>query len=135
MGDKRAIAHHSDVIGEMVDIVQNVRDVDEGFAAATKLSHDGEQALGFAGGERGRRLVEDDQRGILVQRLGDLDQLTFAGGDAINLNVRVEVEADRREKIARFLADRATINGTEEAFTRELADENVFGNRQIGEKI
>ena len=57
------------------DLHHAVRDVDDRDAARGELAHDPEQHLRLALGQRGGRLVEDQDAAIERQRLGDLDQL------------------------------------------------------------
>ena len=75
------------------------RDVDDGRAARrSSRAISVEQPGGLARGERGRRLVEDDEVGIELQRLGDLDELPLARRRARSTSVSggmVEVEPRR----------------------------------------
>ena len=60
----------------------------------------GEQALALACGQRGGRLVEDDDARVGTQRLGDLDQLALALAQAGDRRARGDIEVDRRQQLA-----------------------------------
>ena len=83
LGDRRVstcapVAEHGDAVGELHDLVDAVRDVDDRDAVAGELPDDLEQPLAF-GRRQGRgRLVHDQDAGVDRQRLGDLDQLLLA---------------------------------------------------------
>ena len=53
-----------------------------------------QQRVGIRFVQARRRLVEDQQLHLLVQRLGDLDQLLLAGADIGDQRVGVFLEAD-----------------------------------------
>jgi len=59
----------------MVDLAHAVRDIDDAHAPAFRLLDHRKQALRLAIGQRGRRLVEDQDRKISAERLGNLDHL------------------------------------------------------------
>ncbi len=60
------------------DVGKDVRNVDHRLAGLAEPPDQREQPFGLARGQRRGRLVEDDDRRIELQRLGDLDQLAFA---------------------------------------------------------
>ena len=53
-------------------------DIDDRDVLRLQAADDFEQALGFAGGQRRRRLVENDDAGVGAERLRDFDQLALA---------------------------------------------------------
>ena len=61
--DQPAVAQDRDVVGQRLHVAEDVRDVDDGLAARGQPGDELEQPGGLAGGERGGRLVEDDDAG------------------------------------------------------------------------
>ncbi len=67
-------------------------DEDHGDAVGGELRHDRQQAVGLGMGERGRRLVHEDEPRIADQRPADGDDLAL--GDRQRVERRVEIERD-----------------------------------------
>ncbi len=61
-----AVAHDDDAVGNLEHFGQPMRDEDDGDAARAERAHPVEQPLRFAIGQCRRRLVEDQQAGILA---------------------------------------------------------------------
>ena len=72
----RPLRNTVQVVGELRDLVHAVRDVERapGPRARSRFSTR-EDPLDVGGGQRRGRLVEDQDRGLRAERLGDLDQL------------------------------------------------------------
>ena len=67
-GDQLAVAQHGDIVGKLDHVRQNVGDVDHRLAGRAQSSDQREEALGLPRRERGRRLVEDDDLGVELER-------------------------------------------------------------------
>ena len=65
---------------------------DEASFVRGQLTECCEQLVDLLGGEDGRRFVEDEQLRLAVQRLDDLDALTFANRQLLHQYRRIEVE-------------------------------------------
>ena len=98
--DQLPVAQHGDIVGKRDHVRQNVGDVDHRLAGLAQSSDQREEALGFACGQRRRRLVEDDDLGIELERARGLDQLALAGRKAVERRVRGEIEAHLLEQLA-----------------------------------
>ena len=96
LADDAAVAQHRDVVAEAHHVAEDVADVDDRDALGLEPADEREEALGLAGGERGRRLVEDDDARLGAQRLRDLDQLPLALAEGGSAACRAGVEARRR---------------------------------------
>ncbi len=59
---------------------------------SARLAHDLEQLVGLGGREHGRRLVEDEDVGVAVQRLQDLDPLLRADREVLDQCARVDAQ-------------------------------------------
>ncbi len=131
--DEAAVAEDGDGVAELRHVAEDVADVDEGAALGLEPRHHVEEPRGLARGERGRRLVEDDEVGGAVQRLGDLDELALAGGELADDGVGGVVEVEALEQRAGGLGDRLAVDQAEAA--REAVDEDVLGDREVGEEV
>ena len=89
---------------------------------------------GLARGERGGRLVEDDDAGIDLQRLGDLDQLPLARRKPLDQRVGRQGEADRGQQRRRPVGERRAVDQPAAA-AGKVADEDVLGDAQVGEEV
>ena len=96
-----------------------------------------EQALGFARRQRGRRLVEDDDPGVQLQCLRDLDELTLARGEAFQRGIRWEVEIDLAEQLRGTGVHGVPVDDRQgpESPAGETVDEDVFCDGEVGEEI
>ena len=70
-----------------------MRDEDDRLAARRQLSHDLEELLCLLRGEHGGGLVEDEDVGVAVERLEDLDALLLADRDVLDAGARVDGQA------------------------------------------
>src|SRR3546814_1739240 len=76
--DELALAQHGDAVGHRHDLVQLVRDEDDGEALRHHGLQGGEERLDLLRRKHGGRLVEDEDAGAAVERLQDLDALALA---------------------------------------------------------
>ena len=68
-----AVAQDGDTIGDLANLAEAVRDVDDGRSLCRKLSDGGEEEVDGILGERRRRLVEDEKPRRHGERLGELE--------------------------------------------------------------
>ncbi len=54
------------------------------------VAEDVEQVIGFGIGERGRRLVEDENLALEGERAGDLEQLAMGGGERLGGGIGID---------------------------------------------
>ena len=131
-GDQLAVAKHGDVVGERHDVRQDVRDVDDRLAGLAQAADQREEPRGLARGQRGRRLVEDDDLGIELQRLGDLDELPLAGRQPLDRRVRRRGRGSTSLSSARVRAASARAvdqRQRPDARRGKSVDEDVLGDR------
>jgi hypothetical protein len=75
-----SVSENGDSIGDAVDLVELVRDVDDRHSARLEPLDHPEQRIDLGRAERGGRFVHHDQPCLPREGTGDLDQLLF--GDA-----------------------------------------------------
>ena len=78
--------------------------IDDRYACRLQAAHDLEQGPGLVFGQRGGRLVHDQDLGVLRQRLGDLDHLHHAGAEFGPRCIRIEILAEILQHGARHLS-------------------------------
>ncbi len=126
-----AVAHHGDGVAELGDLVEAVRDEDDGVARVAQATRDREEPAHLDGAERRRRLVHDEQPGVQGDRLGDLDDLLVRDGQPLGRTVRVEVDAEVAEELPGPGPHGAAVDAAEPA-ERLPAQVDVLGDRQVG---
>ena len=94
--DVPAVAEDRRPVAQVEDLVEPVADEQDRHAAIAEPADDREQPLDLVGGERRRRLVEDQDARLDRQRLGDLDELLVGHRQAADR--RADVEAGRRAR-------------------------------------
>ena len=67
--DGAPVPDHRDLVGDRQHLAQLVRDEQHGAAPAGELADDDEEVVDLAGREHGRRLVEDEQPGVVASAL------------------------------------------------------------------
>ncbi len=131
--DQAAVAQHADAIGDAVDLVHPVTDEHDRDRALAQPLHDLEQPLDLTQRERCGRLVHDQDARIGRQRARDLDQLLLRAAELLQGHARVASEADRVDQHRGRAADLPTVKAPE-AIRRHVTEEQVLGDRQIGEQ-
>ena len=95
-----AVAQDLDAVGDGRDLVEPVGDVDDRDALVAQPPDEREEALRLVMGERGGRLVEDQQPGRSRQGAGDLDDLPLADAQRRHESTRVDVDVELLEDLA-----------------------------------
>ena len=80
MRDHRALAHDRDVVGDVHDFTQFVRDDQDGDALAFQVAQHVKQLIGFLRCEYAGWLVQNQDVGLTVQGFENLDALLHADG-------------------------------------------------------
>ena len=122
-------------VGEPHDVAQDVGDVDDRLAGLVQPVDDLEEAIGLARRQRGGGLVEDEDAGVHGERLGDLDELPLAGREALHLHVGRDVQVHHGQELLGAPADLAPAQQRHLAHGREVADEEVLGDGEVGEEV
>ena len=87
-GDRAAVLEHGDAVADLADLLQPVRDVDDGDAVRGQVADDPEEVVDLVVVEHRRRLVHDDQPGVVRERPGHADDLLAGGGQPADLAAR-----------------------------------------------
>ncbi len=96
-GDEAALDEHADAVADLLDLVQQVRRQQHRDALVGAQPLDEQQQLAHAlGVDVHRRLVEDQDRRVLDQRVGEPEPLAHAPREAADLAVAVVGRARRR---------------------------------------
>ena len=122
------VAQDGKTVGKHVDFLKSVRNVDDRNAFAAKCLDDLEQHLRFLTGERSRRLVHDQQLGILRKSLEDLDQLSLSDTQIIHDRSGLQRELVLVDQFLRHLIHLGVIN--KYALARFSAEEYILCDRQ-----
>ena len=96
--DVAAVAHDRDAVGDLLQLLQAVGDVDDAHALTAQLASDAEELVDLRIGQRGRRLVHDQDGGVERERLGDLDHLLLGDGQCRGPLAGIEAETQLLEE-------------------------------------
>jgi hypothetical protein len=113
-----AVAQHGHLVAHREHLVDLVRHEHDGGSRVGGATDDGEQRRHLARGEHGGRLVEDEDGGVAVQRLQDLDALALARGERRHACARVDREAVASAEFANARFGRATVEQPESSRLR-----------------
>ncbi len=124
-----AVSDDGDVVAEPHDLFHAVRNIDDRGAALPQPADDLEEDLGLAVAERGSRLVENDDLGIMAQAFGDLDELSLGNREIADLLRNVDGKSEVGYDPVRLGDERLVVD---EAETARLArGEDILSDRQI----
>ena len=85
-------------------------------------------------GKRRRRLVHDQNAGVLRQRLGDFDHLLLGDAEPMHRDARIDVEADHVEHALGFGVDAAPVDEAGQPAREFAAEKNVLRDVEIGDE-
>ena len=88
-----AVAQHGAAVGDLGDLAEAVRDVDDADAVGGELADAGEEPVHARGVQRRRCLIEDEQPGPGGDGAHDLDELTVGERSESTTARRVDVRA------------------------------------------
>ena len=91
--DGFAVAQHGVAVGDLVDLVEEVADVDHREPLGAEFANDAEQRLLVFVRERAGRLVHDDDLGLAEDGARDFDDLLAGDGQGLRLLVWRDVIA------------------------------------------
>ncbi len=97
---ERALREHEHVVGDLLDLAEDVRRHKYGASLVGETSHQQAHPADALGVESVGRLVEDEGAGVAEERVGDAEPLTHAEGEAADAGVALAFEADQREHLA-----------------------------------
>ncbi len=131
--DLAAVAEHRGHVGQFLDLVHAVRHVKDADTFFAQLTDDEIDALDVLGGQRRSGLVEDEELGLLGQRLGDFHHLAARQRQVLDKFERMHVFAAHalqqfdRARTLRLLVDEA-------AARRRAGHGQIVGNRHVGKE-
>ncbi len=100
-GDALPVAHHAHPVGDLHDLDQPVRHVDDADALRLEPLEQAEQVADLVVGQRRGRLVEHEDLDLPRQRLGDLHELALrraeVAHDGIGRKLQMEVVGELRD--------------------------------------
>ncbi len=131
--DDTAVPQHGDPVRDRHDLLELVRDEDDGAPVPSQRPKDLEQPVGLLRGEHRRRFVQDEHRRLAVERLDDLDPLQHPDGKLVDARGRVDGQPVALGDLGDPPFGRTPIEPT--ATGRLLAVDHVLGDRQGREQL
>ena len=133
--DILAVAHHGDTVGDLLQLVHLVRDIDDADAFISELADDAEQLrdLRIVQGRRG--LVHDQDLGPEGESLGDLDHLLLGDGETADLRPRVELQVHALEDLCRVPVQGVLVEQKSHGPLGLAADEDVLRGRKVVHQV
>ena len=90
-GDPLAVTHDGDLVGDALDLVHLVGDINDADALIAQAAHDAEQVLDLLAGQRRRRLVKHEDLCVIGDCLRDLKHLALGNGHGADDRLRVDL--------------------------------------------
>jgi hypothetical protein len=128
-----AVPHYGDLLADLEDLFQPVRDEQHRGARGAQRAHHLEQPGHLGRGQRRGRLVHHDHPGVQRQRLGDLHDLLVGDGQPAADPARVEPHAEPGKQFCGLRVHPAPVDAPP-GHQRLAAHEDVLGHGQVGEQ-
>ena len=125
------VTEDGDGVAQLVDLLEVVRDEQEGHALGAQRAELAEEPVDAAGVQPGGRLVEDDQPRPEGQRTGDLHELPLFDAEILDAGGRVDLDAVLGEQSAGLCAQRPPADG---ALAPEAVEIEVLRDGQLGHR-
>ena len=93
-GDVRAVAQDRRAVADRLHLVEAMRHVDDGHAAALEAIDRLEEPLDLVRGQRRGRLVHDDQPRVERERLRDLHHLLLRDAEMLHLRIWLDPQVE-----------------------------------------
>ena len=131
--DAEAVAKDGDAIGHREDLLEPVRNVDHADLGLTQASNHLEQPVHLAAGQRGGRLVHDDDPRIGPDRLGDLDNLLLRHAERLDHPQRVDGRSDPGQQRRRVVSPPPPVDAPPHPAALEC-ERHVLGHGEVREE-
>ena len=133
LADDLAAPDDRDPVGDLEDLVELVADEDDAVAAGREATEDLEDLLGLLRREDRGRFVEDEDLGVAVEGLEDLDPLLPADRQRADLDVGVDLEAEPLSELHDLAIGLFAVE-EDRVGHRLLAEDDVLGDGQDGDE-
>ena len=128
-----AVAQHGDAVGDGIDFIKAMADINDADALGAEFVHDLEEAVDLARGKGGGGLVHHDDAGVLRERLSDLHDLLLRHGEIAAQGIGINFHANALEQLTSAVGFFLVRNETDPR--RFLAEENIFARGQAGHEV
>ena len=134
LADERAVAQDGDAVADLVDLVEEVRDEQDGDAALLELADHAEELGHLVEVQARRRLVEHEHLDVGGDRPRDRDQLLHGQRSGCPGSRRDRCRAPVRRATARaFATHAAPVDQAEPA--RLATERDVLGHRHVRQQV
>ena len=103
LADNLAVSQHNNIVTQIKDLIQEVRDIEDDVALLPQFADHLEQHGDLMVGERGSRLVKQEDAAALTQRTCNLDDLLVADGESEHRCLHIDMAVKCVEIYLRFL--------------------------------
>ena len=131
--DLAPITKHGDAIADLKDLVETVRNEQNGGPALDQPADDRKQRADLLIGQRRGRLVQNENLDVFRQRLGDLHQLPLASGQRGHAGFRIDPDVHPVEQRLHAGAHRRKIDNGPASPPRLPAGVDVLDDADIRE--
>ena len=129
--DDLAVTQHDDVLTDLEDFLEMVRDIEDRHTARHEGAHTFEEPAYSVALECRGRLVEQEDPRTSHKRAGDLDDLALLDGECAALHTGIDVEVPLAQYLSRLGAHGTPVDDA--AVPWPVTEEDVLGDRQLGD--
>ena len=124
------VTHNGDPVGDPLQLIHSVGDIDDADAGGLQLAHEGEQIVDLCVRQNGGGLVQDQQLGIVVGKcLGNFHHLLLGNGEGSHHCLGVDAQVQAVQQILGLLVLCSLVQ--EETGGGFTTDVNIVGNSQM----
>ena len=130
--DVFAVAINRDIVRNPEDFVHFVRDINDSNIFFLEFCNNAKQMLDLCIGQRGRRLVHDNNTAVIGYSLGNLNHLHLCNGQVTHLLIRINVQIQLVEQLNAVLPHFFMID--DQSLARCASQPQVFANAALGNR-
>jgi len=128
-----AVAEDRVAVGDAEDLIELVRDEEDGLVLPLQLIDEVVKLLDFLVGQGGGGFVHDDDAGVDRKRAGDGDKVLVGDAKIAKPHVGIDLRTDAMQDLPRLIDHPLGVDQAE-ASARGMAEEDVLGHRKLIEK-
>ena len=128
-----AASEHDDAVGDGQHLAELVGDEDDRLPLLDQAADDREEVVDLARGEHGGGLVEDEDVGVAVERLDQLDALLLAHRQVADDRVGVDLEPVLGAELPDASAGATQVE--RQPLARLVAEDDVLGDREHRDEL
>ena len=131
--DVAPVAHDGDSVGDLLELFEPVRDMNDPVASLTEVPGDAEELIDLGVRERCSGLIHDEDVRVVGKGFRDLDHLLLCHGKSGYTRARIQLHVEILEQLRAVPVERLLVE--QDPSSRLPADVDILGHRQVPHEV